>query len=172
MAAERCRGLLFDRAVWKWQRKWDGCVELACEILLNELGARTPQVAQLAEMSQALAGQGVAEKLRGVRMQLPSGFRAQDLTHHDAIALADAFDRSHSDREGELAIVGARTAGAYFAPLIHLRLQQLGWKSSWTSVRPKNGLGHWEKRRVCAMTGQAAKVLIVDDHRIREKQSG
>ena len=98
-------------------------------------------------------------------MQLPSGFRAQDLTHHDAIALADAFDRSQRDRGDELAIVGARTAGAYFAPLIHARLQQCGWKSScWTSIRPKTGLGHWEKKRLCAMALQEAKVLIVDDH--------
>jgi len=164
MAVERFRGLLFDRAVRNWQREWDGCVELACEILLHELGAGSPQATQLAAVSRELAGRALPEKLRGTRMQLPSGFRAQDLTHHDAIALADAFDRSQSDRGGELAIVGARTAGAYFAPLIHARLQQRGWKSSWISVRPKNGLGHWEKKRLCAMAGQATRVLIVDDH--------
>ncbi len=164
LAAERFRSSLCDRAVWSWQREWDVCVELACEILLNELGADAAQTAQLAAMSKELAGRGLPEKLLSTRVQLPSGFRAQDLTHHDAIALADAFDHAQSDRRGELAIVGARTAGAYFAPLIHARLQQRGWKSSWTSIRPKSGLGRWEKKRLCAMAGQATKVLIVDDH--------
>lgn len=164
LAAERFRSWLFDPAVWNWQREWEGCVQLACAILLNELGADSPQAAQLAVLSQALAGRALPEKLRSARMQLPSGFRAQDLTHHDAIALADAFDRSHSDRSDEVEIVGVRTAGAYLAPLIHARLQQLGWRSTWTSIRPKDGLGHWEKKILCAMAGRAAKVLIVDDH--------
>jgi hydroxymethylpyrimidine pyrophosphatase-like HAD family hydrolase/adenine/guanine phosphoribosyltransferase-like PRPP-binding protein len=163
LAAHRLGSGLLDGAVWSWQREWAGCVELACAIVLNELVAQSPQVARLASMSRKLAGRKLPEKLRKAPMQLVSGFRAQDLTHHDAIALADAFDRSHSSG-GTLAIVGARTAGGYFAPLIHARLQQLGWKSAWMAVRPKSGLGHWEKKSLLAMTGQAAKVLIVDDH--------
>jgi hydroxymethylpyrimidine pyrophosphatase-like HAD family hydrolase/orotate phosphoribosyltransferase len=163
MAGERLYGSVVNRDVWQWQREWNRCVELACEILLHQLGADTLETVQLTEISHRLEGT-FPERLRSRRMQLPSGFRAQDLTHHDVIALADAFDRSHDDREGELAIVGARTAGAYFAPLIHARLRQRGWKSSWTSVRPKNGLGHWEEKKLRAMTNQAARVLIVDDH--------
>ncbi len=164
MSAERFLGMVSHRSVRQWQQEWDGCVELACEILIYELGAGSPQLADLAAASRDLAGRAVPESLRSIRMQLPSGFRAQDLTHYDAIALADEFDRSHGDRNDELAIVGARTAGAYFAPLIHARLRQRGWKSSWVSIRPKNGLGHWEKKRLCAMANQAAQVLIVDDH--------
>ncbi len=165
LESERFRSLLFDRAIWKWQREWNGCVELACEILLNELGAASPQVAQLKTMSQTLAACTLPKKVRSTRMQLPSGFRAQDLTHYDAIALADAFDGSQADRECEVAIVGARTAGAYFAPLIHTRLKQQGWRSSWISVRPKTGLGRWEKKGLCAIAGKmAVKVLVVDDH--------
>jgi orotate phosphoribosyltransferase len=164
LMAERVRSGLFDRTVWNWQQEWQSCVELACDILLNELEAGSQQFDQLASASQVLASLGLPEKLRNTRMQIPSGFRAQDLTHHDVIALADAFDSSQSNRDGEIAIVGARTAGAYFAPLIHARLKQRGWKSSWTSVRPKNGLGHWEQNSILAMAGRAAKVLIVDDH--------
>ncbi len=164
LAAERFHSWLFDHSVWKWQREWEGCVELSCEILLNELGADSPQTAQLAALSQVMARRALPEKLLSSRMQLPSGFRAQDLTHHDAIALADAFDRTHSNARGEVAIVGARTAGAYFAPLIHARLKQRGWKSTWISIRPKKGLGCWEKSRLRGMAGRATKVLIVDDH--------
>ena len=163
LAVHRLRSGLLDRAVWSWQQEWAGCVELACAIVLNELGAQSPHVARLAAMSRKLAGRELPERLRKAPMQLVSGFRAQDLTHYDAIALAEAFDRSHSS-SGALAIVGARTAGGYFAPLIHARLQELGWKSAWVAVRPKSGLGHWEKKSLLAMTGQAAKVLIVDDH--------
>jgi len=164
LGANHLRSALFDGAVLSWHREWEGCVNLACGILLNELGAQSPQTAQLAAMSRELEGRDLPRTLRSAPMQLVSGFRAQDLTHHDAIALADAFDLSHSTHDGSLAIVGARTAGAYFAPLMHARLQQRGWNSSWIAVRPKTGLGHWEKKNLLAMTSQAAQVLIVDDH--------
>jgi hydroxymethylpyrimidine pyrophosphatase-like HAD family hydrolase/adenine/guanine phosphoribosyltransferase-like PRPP-binding protein len=159
----RLHNSLLDRAVGCWQQEWTHCVELSCEILLGRCEASSPQVARLTTMSYELAGCVLPEKVRRARMQIPSGFRAQDLTHYDVIALADAFDSAHSVRTGALAIVGARTAGIYFAPLLHARLQQLGWKSSWMSVRPKSGLSHWEIKSIRAVAS-ASKVIIVDDH--------
>lgn len=164
LAADHLRSALFDGAVLNWHREWEGCVDLACGILLNELGAQSSQTVRLAAMSRELAARNLPKTLRSAPMQLVSGFRAQDLTHHDAITLADAFDLSQSTRGGSLAIVGARTAGAYFAPLMHARLRQRGWNSSWIAVRPKTGLGHWEKKGLLTMVSQAARVLIVDDH--------
>lgn len=164
LAAHHGRNWLLDGEVHEWLREWQRCVDLSCEILLHGLGASSPKVAELWGLSRELTAESLPERIRSRRMQLPSGFRAQDLTHHDAIALADGFDGSQDSRGGELAIVGARTAGAYFAPLMQARLRQRGWKSSWMSVRPKSGVSRWEKQWLRSRAARAAKVLVVDDH--------
>jgi hydroxymethylpyrimidine pyrophosphatase-like HAD family hydrolase/adenine/guanine phosphoribosyltransferase-like PRPP-binding protein len=162
--AFRLRSFLVDHPVYCWNEEWNGCVDLACDILLNQRGADSPQLAQLLSMSRDLAGRTLPKMLLSKRMQLPSAFRAQDLTHHDVFTLADVFARSHQKQEGVLGIVGIRTAGAYFAPLLHARLQQDGWKSTWISIRPKGGVSWWEKKVLCALAERNARVLVVDDH--------
>lgn len=164
LAGQRLGKRLAHNRLAGWLREWTSCVDLSCEILLHKLGADSTQLADLSSLSWELAERHLPEWLLNCRMQIPSGFRAQDLTHHDAIAMADAFDASHGNNTGELALVGARTAGAYLAPIIQARLQQHGWKTSWTSVRPKDGLSFWEKQWIHDQVGRASRVLVVDDH--------
>lgn len=161
--SESLRNLLFYRDVRRWQCDWSRCVELASEILLKECAADSLELTKLRHATRELAGRPIPERLRNAKMQLPSGFRSQDLTHHDVIALADAFDRTHA-KCGRLAIVGVRTAGAYFAPLAAARLRQRGWDAAWSSIRPKTGLCHFEKNWVRKVARRAGKVLILDDH--------
>jgi hydroxymethylpyrimidine pyrophosphatase-like HAD family hydrolase len=163
-AAERLGNQLMDGRIAKWLGEWKTCVDLSCEILLQGLGAESQQVAQLSSMSWELSARALPGWLFRCRMQIPSGFRAQDLTHQDAVAMADTFDDGHSTNREELALVGARTAGAYLAPVMHARLQQRGWKTSWISVRPKNGVSYWEKEWIQELAGRSARVLVVDDH--------
>ncbi|PSH05359.1 MAG: hypothetical protein CXZ00_01300 [Acidobacteria bacterium] len=160
----RLRSLLFDSAVYHWSEDWKQCVELSCEILLNEDEPNSPKVARLAALSRQLAGRALPKKLLTMRMQLPSGFRAQDLTHYDVLALAAAFARSHPVCDGTLAIIGARTAGAYFAALMRTRLQRDGWNSAWISIRPKGGVSWWERKFLRKTAKRAARVLVVDDY--------
>src|SRR5262249_7415071 len=62
-------------------------------------------------------------------------------------------------------VVGPRTAGAYFAPLVKAYLSARAWPQvSWVTVRPKLGLSRREKRRLRALGCQEARILLVDDH--------
>ena len=162
--AHRLRNSLLDRSIWQWKRKWDDCVEVACRILVDQDGAGSGHVSDLRSRTSELSGCRLPEALRRARMQLPSGFRAQDLTHHDVLALADAFAESGRGRGGPLAVVGIRTAGAYFAPLMKVRLQSSLGSVSWISVRPKKGLSTWEWSFLRAIVRRRSHVVIVDDH--------
>ncbi len=114
LAAKRMQSAWRDGTLWSWHQQWTGCVELACGILLNELGAQSPQTVRLASLSRELAGRELPESLRCAPMQIMSGFRAQDLTHYDAIALADAFDSAQSTREGCAGNCGRAYGGHLF----------------------------------------------------------
>jgi hydroxymethylpyrimidine pyrophosphatase-like HAD family hydrolase len=97
-------------------------------------------------------------------MQLPSGYRSQDLAHQDAAALGDLFAATQVNRREHLLIVGPRSMGAYFAPVLKARLRQLGWKSiSWCTIRPKKGISPWERRYLRALDSADTKVLVIDE---------
>src|SRR5262249_56286950 len=73
------------------------------------------------------------------RMRIPEAFRCQDLTHVDLSTFAARFAASR-DPSQDVVVVGPRTAGAYFAPLISAYLARLGAaRTSWFSLRPKAG---------------------------------
>src|SRR5437870_13608181 len=105
-------------------------------------------------------------------MRLPEGFRCQDLTHHDVFALVRRFVASQQDRTKEVVIIGVRTAGAYFAPLVKASLSTLGWPLvSWFTIRPKTALSRWERQQLRRLGRRDARVLLVDD-RSEERRVG
>jgi hypothetical protein len=51
-------------------------------------------------------------------MRLPEAFRSQDMAHHDVISLIQRFCDSPQPADQSVVVMGLRTAGAYFAPLM------------------------------------------------------
>src|SRR5207249_11449883 len=85
--------------------------------------------------------------------------------HGDVLCLARRFHALDASPEGPLLILGLRTAGAYFAPLVRAQLAALGRRStSWMTIRPKAGLSIWEVRRLGWARRAKASVLVVDDY--------
>src|SRR5437879_2161717 len=104
-----------------------------------------------------------ASPARGTRA--PEAFRDQDLAHQDVIALARRLAGALPDREAPVLIVGVRTAGAYFAPLVRALLAAEGWaRVSWIAVRPELGLSRWEARQLRRLRHGDARVALVRDH--------
>ena len=69
------------------------------------------------------------------------------------------------EKDRPIAIVGPRTAGAYFAPLAAARLRALGYtRVTWLTVRPKNELSRAESRAIRTALRDGARLLIIDDH--------
>src|SRR5438128_915474 len=104
------------------------------------------------------------------RMTLPAAFRNQDLTHHDVSALARRVAASlgggagGADAAQPLVVVGPRTAGAYFAPLLKTHLAACGVVgTSWLTIRPKQRPSAAEHRRLRQLRRSTARVVVVDE---------
>jgi hydroxymethylpyrimidine pyrophosphatase-like HAD family hydrolase/adenine/guanine phosphoribosyltransferase-like PRPP-binding protein len=164
-SAYSARNRMQSGHVFLWMQHWRRCVDLACDILVRESTPADSLVEELASYLQRCKETSLPPRLLSSRAQLPSGFRAQDLSHYDVVSLADEFARAKPTAQQSVAIVGARTAGAYFAPLIAAQLRCAGWpKVSWTSVRPKSGTSPWEAQELRAIAQDSSRVVIVDDH--------
>lgn len=160
-----CLGSFQQRSrVARWREKWTSKVDALCE-LLTRAGKPTPQ--QMAELRRSIEN-GIAtplpKQLLNRPMQLPSGYRSQDLAHQDAFSLAELFTAFQGDRRSALLIIGPRSMGAYFAPAAKARLSELGWTSvSWCTLRPKKGISPWEEPALQALRSPDVQVLVIDE---------
>jgi hypothetical protein len=119
---------------------------VACEPLAATLDARLPQ------------------ELAAARIAVPSAFRRLDLTHWDILALAEEFVARRPDRSRPVLVIGLRTAGSYFAPLMRAFLAAAGYKNvSMMTVQPDKGPGRDEWRLLERRAAEGYSAVIVDD---------
>jgi len=161
---EWIRGLA-DYRIIRFRRAWHGCVEQACNMLLDDATPRTAQIEQFRVAFDSALRLSLPQRVLTQRMRLPEAFRRQDFTHQDVIALAQRFAASVSSRDRRTVLVGLRTAGAYFVPLITVYLKRNGWSQvSWCSIRPKNGLSRNERNLLSRRRIRNGRVVVVDDY--------
>jgi hydroxymethylpyrimidine pyrophosphatase-like HAD family hydrolase len=153
-----------DYRVARWRRKWDCCVDKACDILTQESEPSQEQWKELRATIQSISTRRLPQRVLRLRMQLPSGFRSQDLTHQDVFSLAHRFAGSQVNNQRKVVVIGPRTMGAYFAPLVKAQLSALGWPFvSWFTIRPKRGISLREKQRLRLLKSPDVLVVVVDE---------
>ncbi len=164
-APDRLRRRLADRAVVRWRRSWNRSVDRGSSLLLAGLPSAAARWAELRTELEALMDVPLPVKPLREKMRLPEAFRCQDFAHQDVITLARKLGETLPDREAPVVIVGVRTAGAYFAPLVAAVLVAGGWaRVSWITIRPKLGLSRWEARQLRRLRHGGARVVLVDDY--------
>jgi len=147
----------------QWRRQWTDCVDAACELVLG--GGDGARFCAQARPLLAAAPGALGEAAQGRRMRIPEAFRCQDLTHQDVCAMVHLCLSALPEKDRPIAVVGPRTAGAYFAPLAAARLRALGYtRVTWLTARPKNGLSRAESQAISRALRARARVLVIDDH--------
>jgi hydroxymethylpyrimidine pyrophosphatase-like HAD family hydrolase len=148
--------ILANWQAWRWRKRWNCSLHEICDLLIAGGELR---------MTWSLPQVHLPDRLLSRKMRLPEAFRGQDFTHHDVISLIKRFCASSRSNDDSVAIVGLRTAGAYFAPLMAAYLKRANWPHvSWFSIRPKNGTSPWEKRQLRKLAQSNTRVLVVDDY--------
>jgi hydroxymethylpyrimidine pyrophosphatase-like HAD family hydrolase len=156
----RLRSRVRDAGMTAWRRRWSGCVDAACDLLLGGDERRFIELARRGLDGARFPGAALAR-----RMRIPEGFRCQDLTHQDVCAMAEGARASLGEKERPVMIVGPRTAGGYFAPLAAAFLRSAGYTGvRWITVRPRAGFSAEERRAIAASATAGAAMLIMDDH--------
>jgi trehalose-6-phosphatase len=150
--------------VARWRRKWTSRVDAICELLVQTGKPAQEQLDELRESIENSIATPLPKKLLNRHMQLPSGYRSQDLAHQDAFSLAKLFTASQENHHSALLIIGPRSMGAYFAPTAKAKLLQLGWTSvSWCTIRPKHGISLWEEATLQSLHSPDVQVLVIDE---------
>jgi hydroxymethylpyrimidine pyrophosphatase-like HAD family hydrolase len=148
----------------KWREKWTSNVDAICGVLTRGGKPATEQLAELLNSIQKAIATPLPKRLLNLRMQLPSGYRSQDLAHQDAFSLAELFTASQENRQSRILIIGPRSMGAYFAPAAKAKLSELGWTAvSWCTIRPKKGVSPWEEPALKALHSPDVQVLVIDE---------
>lgn len=145
-----------------WRTAWDHALhKFICECLTQKPGdARRSSLREI----EALLAISLPDALLNSRPRIPAAFHAQDLTHLDIVTLGDKFAAGYPDRKRPVLIVGLRTAGSYFVPVLHAHLLAQGYSDvSSVTIRPKIGVGHWEGLCLKRAARKGAITIVIDE---------
>jgi hydroxymethylpyrimidine pyrophosphatase-like HAD family hydrolase len=152
------------RRVWQWREHLQAKLDAFLQVSATGGALEPTAVAAAAKELKSLLQHQPAPKLRARPTNINSGFRKQDLTPRDVLALGTQFVTRFPDRQRPLLVIGLRTAGSFFAPLLRAFLRSQGYQAvDIVTVRPSEGFGDSERERLteCARRGDTA--VIIDD---------
>jgi HAD superfamily hydrolase (TIGR01484 family) len=153
------------RLVCRWRRQIEGAVDAVCDLLASGSAPGDIGIGNLHALLGGLLRAPLPPQALASRMRIPEAYRCQDLTHHDVLAMAERINRICETDSRPVVVVGPRTAGSYFAPLVCAHLRKGGRAvAGWTTVRPKDGLTASERKWVRQQLRTPGLVVVVDDH--------
>ncbi len=147
-----------------WQQSWNTAI---VEFARNTLLDTAPDRRTISSHTEALASlltRRLPTHLLAWRPRPPAAFISQDLTHLDALALARKFVAGFPDRQKPVLVLGLRTAGSYFAPVVCAHLKSEGYERvNSVTLRPKQGTSLWEANQLAQCAASGGLALIVDE---------
>lgn len=149
----------------RWQERWQAGLDDFLSVFLKGQSFRSASFAEpAARLRELLRSLPLYPDFRAKHVSPPGLFRRLDTTHFDILALGQRFADRFPDRSEAILIVGLRTSGSYFAPLLKACLRADGYQTvSSLTIHPAKGPGRQELQQLqhCARLGFTA--LIVDD---------
>ncbi len=152
------------RQVRGWREQWVAALNgfLKTFIAAEAVDART--LAEDASPLARLAQAPLPPDLRGRYLNVPSPFRRLDMSHHDVLAMGRLLIERLPDRSVPVVLVGLRTSGSYFAPLIRAQLETQGYAAvSLLTIEPNKGAGRAERRMLERHGKEGGFAVVVDD---------
>lgn len=150
--------------VRRWRKNCRAALDVFLSVFIAE-GMHDPAAV-------VAAGRGLAAvlplplpcDLQAEHIYFPSAFRRLDLSHFDVLALGRQLVGRFPERSQPVLIVGLRTAGSYFAPLLCALLKAEGYRTvDSMTVHPVKGLGARERAELTRCGRQGHIAVIVDD---------
>ena len=147
-----------------WRDRWEAAVNEYVELFVLGGAPDRDARSRCGRRMNSVLGVRMPADLRRRRLRNPAFFHVRDLTHLDILTLGRKLVAKFPDRGMPILITGTRTAGSYFAPLLRAYLKNEGYRSiDVVTMRPKNGLSGWERRRLAGSARQGGLGVIVDE---------
>ena len=152
------------RDIIGWREQW----EAALHEFLRVYVAGEPSDESLLDKRTvrllALLQTELPADLRRQRLKNPAAFRSQDLTGFDVVRMGRKLLAGSISRDRPVLLVGLRTAGSYFAPLLRAFLANEGYGNvSSVTLRPKKGASARELQRIAGAAGKSGLAVIIDE---------
>lgn len=152
------------RRTRRWKQRWIVGFDTFLRIFVDDKPPRSEVLEHAAHQLFPLLRQPLPADLLTQHIRIPSAFRKRDLTTNDIIALGRKFISRYPNRQQRIMIVGLRTAGSYFAPLLRAYLKFEGYQIvDMVTIRPKNDLAAWERSELARCAREQYKAVVVDD---------
>ena len=153
-----------DKALRRWRDRWMSAFQRFLPMLLPDMPPEREAMARAAEHLSQCAASALPATFASDRTGIPSPFQRLDLTHRDVLALADRLMSDVPDRAVPIALIGLRTSGSYFAPLIKAALEAAGYRTvALATVEPNKGVNRAERRVLERLARSGALGVIIDD---------
>ncbi len=150
-------------ALRQWRGQWESVSIPLLSVLITPRRLQAPIADVVLPVFSALAHR-LPRRLLAERIKIPSAFRGQDLTHLDVLKLGRKFVAGFPNRRQTLLLLGLRTAGSYFVPVLRAYLRLMGFSDLQSiTIRPDNGISCWEATELRRHAARGAQVLILDD---------
>ena len=148
----------------RWRERWLTALN---DFLSVAIVSNTPDPGSFAECRAklvALLKSPLPSDLQVMHIGVPSPFRRLDLTHHDVMALGECYAQRFPDRSQAILLVGLRTSGSYFTPLLRALFVARGYETvSSLTLTPSKGPGRWERKQLKRYAARGYTAVIVDD---------
>lgn len=153
-----------DRGLRRWRNDWSAALQAVVPLLLPVTPPSADSAIAMSRSLRELIEAQLPGGLVGERLGLPSPFQRLDLTHHDVIALAERLITHNPDRTTRFALIGLRTSGTYFVPLIKASLEAAGYCDvELATLEPSKGASRAEMQVLEGFAAQGRVGVLVDD---------
>lgn len=164
LKASRRRSNRSLQRLWRWRQDWDNALQEFLQASLLRGCSSKVQLHHTCDRLANMLSPPFPLTLQKRRIRLPAALHSQDLTHHDILSLADKLIDGLPKREQAILIVGLRTAGSYFAPILRSYLTLRGYRYvEAVTIRPKSGISSYELAELQKGSKAGALAVLVDE---------
>ena len=152
------------RRVARWREHWLASLNNFLLLVVGPQAIETTSLAEAGRKLMMLLKSPFPSDLQARRLGVPNPFSRLDLTQKDVLALGEFFVRRFPDRSQPILLIGLRTSGSYFVPLLRAFFESEGYESvALLTIYPNHGVGLREKRQLERFAKRGYWALIVDD---------
>ncbi len=150
------------RHIDRWREQWLASLDNFLSLVLRHV--EPASVADAGHRLLAVLELPLPGDLQTQVVGTPTPFSRLDLTFRDLLALGDTFMERFPNRMQSILVVGVRTSGSYFAPLLKALLKIRSYQSvELLTIEPNKGVGRWESKELSRYAALHYLALIVDD---------
>lgn len=148
----------------RWKEHWRFCFDAFLKAFVANALLESEDLRALIDQLRPLSRRSLPADLQAEFARIPSAYRKQDLTPFDTLALGQKFVSRFPDRQHPVLVIGLRTAGSYFAPLLRAFLQSQGYQVvDMVTIRPNRGLNKTEHAELARCARSQYRAVIIDD---------